>query len=110
MAFFKSYRSDVLDNASFDPHELSSPQVFLLSMLVFLANVLYSLVIVRKPAESNPWGSKSLEWQVPTPVPVHNFDRIPVFDADPYDYGVPPVAPAPAPAGASGVTPYPEKK
>ncbi len=26
---------------------------------------------------------------VPTPVPVHNFDQIPVFDSDPYDYGTP---------------------
>ena len=64
------------------------------SMLVFLANVLYSMVIARKPAEPNPWRSKSLEWQLPTPVPVHNFDRIPVIDADPYDYGVPPVPPS----------------
>ena len=65
------------------------------SMLVFLANVLYSMVIAREPAEPNPWHSKSMEWQVPTPVPVHNFDRIPVFDADPYDYGIPPVRPTP---------------
>ena len=39
-------------------------------MLVFLGNVVYSLVIVRKPASANPWESKSLEWQVPTPVPL----------------------------------------
>jgi cytochrome c oxidase subunit I len=80
------------------------------SMLVFLANVLYSMVIAREPAEANPWRSKSLEWQLPTPVPVHNFDRIPVIDGDPYDYGIPPVAPRPVPAGASGVAPYPDRK
>ena len=75
-----------------------------LSMLVFLANVLYSLVIARKPAEANPWDSKSLEWQLPTPVPVHNFDKIPVIDSDPYDYGTPPPPPRPAkePAAAPG--------
>jgi cytochrome c oxidase subunit 1 len=74
------------------------------SMLVFLANVLYSMVIARKPAEANPWHSKSLEWQLPTPVPVHDFDRIPVIDSDPYDYGTPPPPPkaAEAPAGAPG--------
>jgi cytochrome c oxidase subunit 1 len=74
------------------------------SMLVFIANVLYSLVIARKPASANPWDSKSLEWQVPTPVPVHNFDEIPVIDSDPYDYGTPPPErPAPAkPAEAPG--------
>ena len=70
------------------------------SMLIFLFNVVYSLIFVREPAESNPWHSKSLEWQVPTPVPVENFpEEIPVFDADPYDYG------HPLPLGAGGTQP-----
>ncbi len=60
------------------------------SMLIFLFNVVYSLIFVRKPAEANPWRSKSLEWQLPTPVPVYNFAQIPVIDSDPYDYGTPP--------------------
>ena len=74
------------------------------SMLVFLANVVYSLAIARKPAAANPWDSKSLEWQTPTPVPVENFDRRPTIDSDPYDYGVPPAPPrvGPAEAPASG--------
>ncbi len=59
------------------------------SMLIFLFNVVYSLIFVRGSAEPNPWRSKSLEWQVPTPVPVNNFEQIPVFDSDPYDYGTP---------------------
>jgi cytochrome c oxidase subunit 1 len=75
-----------------------------LSMLVFLYNVISSLLFRREPAEANPWHSKSAEWQLPTPVPVHDFDTTPVFDADPYPYGVEPVpigAPlAPAPGGA----------
>jgi cytochrome c oxidase subunit 1 len=79
-------------------------------MLVFLANVLYSLVIVRKPSEANPWNSKSTEWQLPTPVPVYNFDRIPTFDSDPYDYGTPAPGTQPVPAAATGVAPYPERK
>ena len=37
------------------------------SMLIFLFNVVYSLIFVRQRAESNPWRSKSIEWQVPTP-------------------------------------------
>jgi cytochrome c oxidase subunit 1 len=75
-----------------------------LSMLIFIANVLYSMVIVRKPAEANPWRSKSLEWQLPTPVPLHNFDEVPVIDSDPYDYGTPPPPrrPVKAPAEAAG--------
>ncbi|HEX4034643.1 MAG TPA: cbb3-type cytochrome c oxidase subunit I [Solirubrobacteraceae bacterium] len=70
------------------------------SILVFIFNVVYSLVIVRKPAEANPWHSKSLEWQTPTPVPVNNFEQIPVITSDPYDYGEPLTPRAePVPAG-----------
>ncbi|MBA3841852.1 MAG: cbb3-type cytochrome c oxidase subunit I [Actinobacteria bacterium] len=68
------------------------------SMLVFVGNLVYSLLFVRLPAPANPWDSRSLEWQLPSPVPVHNFDRIPVIAGDPYDYGsaAPPVAVVPA--------------
>ena len=73
------------------------------SMLVFLYNVVYSLIFAREKSEPNPWNSKSLEWQLPTPIPVHDFDEIPTIDSDPYDYGVPPTGPKPAeePAAAS---------
>jgi len=69
------------------------------SMLIFLVNLVYSVVFARIPAPANPWASRSLEWQLPSPVPVHNFDEIPVITSDPYDYGEAPrpvVAPAPA--------------
>jgi cytochrome c oxidase subunit I len=71
------------------------------SMLIFLANVVWSLILVRLPAQANPWRSKSLEWQVPTPVPVNNFEQIPVIDSDPYDYGTP------LNIGGGGATPAP---
>jgi cytochrome c oxidase subunit 1 len=58
-----------------------------LSMLVFLANLIYSLGFARVRAARNPWGSLSIEWQLPSPVPVQNFDRTPVFENDPYGYG-----------------------
>jgi cytochrome c oxidase subunit 1 len=70
------------------------------SMLIFIVNVVYSLIFVRRRAEPNPWRSKSIEWQLPTPVPVHNFDQLPKFDSDPYPYGTPPAA-APALGGPS---------
>jgi cytochrome c oxidase subunit I len=74
--------------------------VLALSMLVFLGNFIYSLVFARIPAAQNPWDSLSLEWQLPSPVPVHDFDRIPVITGDPYGYGegAGPIA-VPAPAG-----------
>jgi cytochrome c oxidase subunit 1 len=68
-----------------------------LSMLVFLYNLIWSMLFKREPSEPNPWNSKSAEFQLPTPVPLHDFDRIPVFDSDPYPYGVEP-APALTPA------------
>jgi cytochrome c oxidase subunit I len=58
-----------------------------ISMLVFLYNLIRSQLFTRVAAEANPWGSKSLEFQLPSPVPVHNFDRIPVITGDPYGYG-----------------------
>ena len=45
------------------------------SMLVFIGNFVYSLLVARIPAAANPWMARSLEWQLPTPVPVWNFDR-----------------------------------
>jgi cytochrome c oxidase subunit 1 len=67
----------------------ASAYVLGFSMLIFIANLIWSLVFVRQPAAENPWASRGLEWQVPTPVPVWNFDRIPVITSGPYEYGVP---------------------
>jgi cytochrome c oxidase subunit I len=64
-----------------------------LSMLVFVINLVYSMVIGRKPAPANPWLSRSVEFQLPTPLPVENFERTPVFTSSPYDYGVPDAPP-----------------
>ena len=71
-------------------------------MLVFLYNLIWSQLIRREPSPDNPWDSKSAEWQLPTPVPVYDFDRFPVFDRHPYPYGVEaaPAPPEPVPAGA----------
>jgi cytochrome c oxidase subunit 1 len=59
------------------------------SMLLFVYNLIQSLVFRRVAAPQNPWNSRTLEWLVPTPVPLENFDRIPEVIGDPYDYGVP---------------------
>lgn len=37
-------------------------------------------------APANPWGSKTLEWQISSPPPHHNFDVEPVITAGPYEY------------------------
>ena len=52
--------------------------------------LLYAIVSSWRHGEiapANPWHAKSLEWQVPTPVPLENFLVDPVVIADPYGYG-----------------------
>jgi len=57
-------------------------------MLIFLAALIGSWKS-GVLASSNPWGSQTLEWQTPTPVPLENFPVLPVVTSDPYQYGVP---------------------
>jgi cytochrome c oxidase subunit 1 len=59
-----------------------------IGMLIFLAAIITSWRS-GAIASSNPWGSKSLEWQTETPVPLENFPVLPVVTERPYAYGVP---------------------
>ncbi|MEA2211535.1 MAG: cytochrome c oxidase subunit [Solirubrobacteraceae bacterium] len=63
------------------------------SMLILLINLVWSLVLKREPEVSNPWLSRGLEWQLPSPPPVYNFEEIPVIHSHPYDYGMPDAPP-----------------
>jgi cytochrome c oxidase subunit 1 len=118
LTFFPLFAAGFLDMprrvSTYAPHlqvlnDFVSASAFVLgfSMLIFLANLVWSLVFARIPAAENPWASRGLEWQLPTPVPVENFARIPVITSGPYEYGVtgaPPVAdftPAALPAAGS---------
>src|SRR5580700_5129963 len=58
------------------------------SILIFVANFVWSTVIVRERETGNPWQSRGLEWQVPSPPPHENFRHIPVVLSGPYDYGI----------------------
>jgi len=72
------------------------------AILVFVLNFVWSTLIVRERAIGNPYRSRGLEWQVASPPPPGNFDRIPVVISGPYDYGVKdalPVADLNPPAG-----------
>ncbi len=42
-----------------------------------------------KAAVANPWRSRSPEFMLPSPIPVHNFDRPFTVVGEPYDYGIP---------------------
>ena len=113
LTFFPLFAAGFLDMprrvSTYAPHlqtlnDFVSVSAYVLgfSMLIFIGNLIWSLVFVRQPAETNPWFSRSLEWQVASPPPVHNFDRIPVVTSGPYEYGVP-NAPPVADFGAGAV-------
>jgi cytochrome c oxidase subunit 1 len=75
-----------------------------LSTLVFLYNMVTSWRGGPR-AVANPWRGMTLEWQVSSPPPIFNFDRLPTVVGGPYEYGVPGAVhgiftPAPAAAGA----------
>jgi cytochrome c oxidase subunit 1 len=40
-------------------------------------------------AGPNPWGAKGLEWEIASPPPPHNFEKIPVVTQEAYAYGPP---------------------
>jgi len=60
-----------------------------ITMIAGLIVIISNLIISAKrgeKAEMNPWGGSTLEWTVPSPPPLENFDEIPVVDKNPYDY------------------------
>src|ERR687893_555194 len=59
-----------------------------LSTLIFVYNIVVSWR-GGAPAAANPWRALTLEWQVSSPPPVFNFDRVPTVVGGPYEYGTP---------------------
>jgi cytochrome c oxidase subunit 1 len=60
-----------------------------LAVLIFFINLIIS---ARRGtvAAANPWRSRSPEWSLPSPIPVHNYRDHPfTITGDPYDYGLP---------------------
>jgi cytochrome c oxidase subunit 1 len=81
--------------AYYDPiflhaNQMSTAGAYLLmaGWLVLLYAILHS-IRHGKIAPANPWHSKTLEWKVPTPVPLENFLVDPIVTSDPYTYGEP---------------------
>ena len=84
-------------------NDFSSISAFLLgaSFILFAFNLMWSMYISPVKAPANPWDSLGLEWQTANPVPLYNFERIPVIMTDPYRYSEP-GAPAFADLGDGG--------
>ena len=65
-----------------------SGYLIFISVVIFLYNFFRSMKHGEK-AEGNLWESRSPEWQVPSPMPVHNYDQAFEVVGEPYDYGLP---------------------
>ncbi len=62
--------------------------VMTFALLLFFANMLWSIRHGKK-AGSNPWGARTLEWQIPSPPHYYNFKHIPTVFSTPYDFAEP---------------------
>ena len=83
------------------------------SVLIAIYNLVYSAA--RGPVASrNPWNSRSPEFQIASPIPLHNYEHGFEVIGEPYDYGLagsayvsidpdraPKVGPTPAPGDAA---------
>lgn len=61
--------------------------ILISGIILLLYNLIHALRHGPK-AEMNPWGGTTLEWTIPSPPPMENFEKIPVIDYGPYNYPV----------------------
>ncbi len=61
-----------------------------IAQLVFVVNF-FRAVFAGKKAEQNPWQIGTLEWDIPSPPPHHNFDVVPTVLRGPHEYANPEV-------------------
>jgi cytochrome c oxidase subunit 1 len=54
-------------------------------VVLMLVNLLLSFR-TRVAATANPWGGCTLEWTIPSPPPLHNFEEEPQIKKYPYDF------------------------
>jgi cytochrome c oxidase subunit I len=54
--------------------------------LIMFIYFIWSLFKGEK-APDNPWGGKTMEWQISSPPIEHNFEETPTFTAGPYEFG-----------------------
>ncbi len=66
-------------------HVVASIGAFIMvsGILLFFGNLVVAL-FRGKRAVQNPWGGVSMEWQIPTPPPLDNFETVPVIMTRPY--------------------------
>jgi cytochrome c oxidase subunit 1 len=62
--------------------------IIFFAVVIFLFNM-FKTLRSKEIVQHNPWKSRSPEWQLPYPIPEHNYQDHP-FEVvgDPYDYGL----------------------
>ena len=68
-------------------HSLSTYGSYILvAGFLLIAFYLMRSLFNGKIAGSNPWGALTMEWEIPSPAPPHNFLEEPEFTHGPYAY------------------------
>jgi len=60
--------------------------ILIIGLLIMFINLVRSIKTGKKCEDPNPWGGgRTLEWSVPSPPPLENFDVVPTVTHGPYD-------------------------
>jgi cytochrome c oxidase subunit 1 len=59
--------------------------ILIAGLILIFFNLLQALRKGER-AGNNPWGGGTLEWQIPSPPPTNNFEKIPVVEKGPYEF------------------------
>jgi len=59
--------------------------VLVTGIIIIVVNLIRGL-FSKEFAPANPWGGTTLEWTIPSPPPLENFDKIPVVTKGPYEH------------------------
>ena len=59
--------------------------ILFIGLAIIFGNLIRALFKGER-APQNPWGGRSLEWQIPSPPPPGNFKTLPAVTGTPYDY------------------------
>lgn len=59
--------------------------IMIIGLVIILTNILKAKKLKGKIVD-NPWDGATLEWSIPSPPPLENFEEIPVVTGGPYEF------------------------
>jgi cytochrome c oxidase subunit 1 len=60
--------------------------ILVTGLIIMFTNLIRSFKKGKLITERNIWGGETLEWQIPTPPPLENFEHVPTITEAPYEY------------------------